>query len=258
MTLPPSKRTRSASNRDDSGSEVYQLTDEGEAIVSRLTSKIDEVYRKFEAIISEKDRKIEHLETELVTMKRNLTKLEEKIDDSEAYERRDMIVLSGELPLFKTGENCTNIVQQLVKDKLNLVIDSKDISVAHRLGKKPDSQRPDRRSIIAKLCRRDLKHELLSTTKSRRPANFYINESLTPKRDTILYALRRAKKNFPSVISGCNSVEGKVFVYVKPPNADPSARNSRMSINTYEGLSDFCSKVLNKPVSCLIDRWPHH
>jgi len=138
-----------------------------------------------------------------------------------------------------------------------MVIDSKDISVAHRLGKNPDSQRPDRRSIIAKLCRRDLKHELLTTTKSRRPANFYINGNLTPKRGKILYA-RKAKKNFPSLISGCNSVEGKVFIYVKPSKSDPSARNTRVSINTYDGLKDFCSTVLNNPVSSLIDRMPHH
>ena len=168
------------------------------------------------------------------------------------------MVLSGDLPDVREGENCSAIVRDVVKSKLNVIISNSDISVAHRIGKKPASQAPDKRGIIVKLCRRDLKHDLLTAVRSTKPSKFYINENLTPKRSTLLYALRQAKKKFPSVVSGCNSRDGKVFVYVKPPNSkDPSARNSRMAINTLDNLKDFSTKVLCKPVSCLIDRWPH-
>ena len=252
-----SPTTRSNVTKSDHVSDLHQLSDEGEMIVSRLTDKIDEIYTKFESIILEKDKRIECLENELVTVKKNLLQVVEKVDDADAYERRDTVVLSGNLPVYKTGENCSAIAQQLFKDKLKVILNSSDVSVAHRLGRKPDTQRSDKRSIIVKLCRRDLKHDILSAAKANKPHDFFVNENLTPKRSTLLYALRQAKKKFPSQISGCNSREGKVFVYIKPSNPDSSARNSKMSVNTLDSLEEFCSKILNKPVSCLIDRWPH-
>ena len=250
-----SPTTRSRSNSRDA---VDQLSDEGEMIVSRLTDKIDEMSRKFELLLGKRDERIKSLEDELVNVKRNLAKMEEKLDDADAYERRDAVVLSGDLPIAKTGENCSSIVRDIIKNKLNVNIAGSDISVARRVGKKPASQLPDKRSIIVKLCRRDLKQDLLTAARSVKPDRFFLNENLTPKRSTLLFALRQAKKKFPDIISGCNTVDGKVYVYVKPPSSEPAARNSRMTVNTLDGLKDFCGRVLKQPVSSLIDRWPHN
>ena len=102
------------------------------------------------------------------------------------------------------------------------------ISTSHRTGPKPRSpQVEDKRNIIVKLCRRYLKGELLSACRKCKP-NFYINESLTPTRSAILYALRKAKRMSPGVVAGCNSENGRVYVYVKNRDAAGDvARNKK-------------------------------
>ena len=92
--------------------------------------------------------------------------MEEKIDDADAYERRDTIILSGnDVPSVTHGEIVSDIVCGVVRDRLKLGMDVTDISAAHRLGPKPKSQGPDRRKIIVKLCRRERKYDLITACK---------------------------------------------------------------------------------------------
>ena len=67
---------------------------------------------------------------------RNKKKLDEKSDESKAYSRRDTIILSGnDFPAGSSTENCTQVVMDVVKSKLNVTINPSDISIAHRIGK---------------------------------------------------------------------------------------------------------------------------
>ena len=91
-----------------------------------------------------------------------------------------------------------------------------------------------------------------------KPSKFFVNEFLTPARQTISYVLRKAKKEFPHVISGSTSFDGKVFVWVKPPNPDaPRARDLRVEVSSHSKLMDFCTKTLEKPLSHFIQEWTH-
>ena len=93
--------------------------------------------------------------------------LENILEDQNAYERRDTIIFSGDaVPTSTTGENCVNVIQNLVRDKLRLEVHVGEFNIAHRLGKKPTTQAPDKRSLIVKLCRREMKHEIMSACKS--------------------------------------------------------------------------------------------
>ena len=102
------------------------------------------------------------LKNEVTALRKYVVALEDRLEEAEAYERRDTIVLSGtELPAATDGENTANTVCSLMKEKVEIVIKkNSDISVLHRLGKKPATQSQDKRSIIVKLCRRDTKHQL--------------------------------------------------------------------------------------------------
>ena len=83
-----------------------------------------------------------------------------------------------------------------MKHRLKINIKSTDLSTAHRLVPKPKTQGPDRRSIIIKLCRRELKHDLITACKKYKPPNFFINESLTPTRNSIFsHSVKLRKKN---------------------------------------------------------------
>ena len=188
-----------------------------------------------------------------------MSKIKGDIDDSIAYELRDTLVFSGEsLPEFTTGENTSNMVTALVKEKLKLNIASSDISVSHRLGKKLVGQQRDKRSIIAKFCRRDIKNDVLIQCRRSKPAGFYTNERLTPVRNTILYILRKMKRETNSRLISCSTIDGKVCAWVKPAiNSPPSVPSTKMIINTHEKLQDFCLTIMDKNLSSYLETWPH-
>ena len=144
----------------------------------------------------------------------NIEALKGKLDSNEQYERRDALILSGPaVPEVSEREDCKHIVRGLLRDETRLNIDAADISIAHRVGRKPTGR--DKRQIIFKLCRRDLVGEIFQACKRTRPP-FYINTSLTPLRNKILYGLRQLKRRYPDIVKGCRSTPtGEVNVFIK-------------------------------------------
>ena len=120
------------------------------------------------------------------------------------------------------------------------------------------SKNPNQRSIIVKFCRRDRKIEILTAARQSKVQQFFVNEHLTATQKAIGFVLRKAKREFPDVVSGSTTFDGKHCVWVKPPNPDaPGARDAKITIQTYEKLSQFCTRTLGKPVSYFIDDFPH-
>ena len=172
-------------------------------------------------------------------------------------ERKDTLIFSGQgIPEVTAGENCTAIVKDIVKNKLQLEIRVNDISTAHRLGKKVSNQQPDKRNIIIKLCRRDQKSDILNACRQLKP-DIYINESLTPIRGTIMYVLRKARRQFPRIITGCYSRDGRVFVWLRSPNSSPNDKDIRQSVNSRLKLEELCRSTLKTPLTTFIQNWPH-
>ena len=253
------RRSNRKENKGDVSSlDEGELSEDGRRIVQAITEQLNELKAEFRARLDEKDREIVSLKEDVAKLKNSLCKIEEKIDDADAYERRDTLVISGQgVPTAEVGENCQQIFCDLIKDKLHVNVGRSDISTAHRVGKKPVNQQPDKRNIIAKLCRRDLKMDILNACRQLKP-NIYINESLTPLRSSIMYVLRMAKKRYPSKISGYNSKEGSVQVWLKPPNSSaPGARNIRKVINTRLALENFCNETLEVPRTTFVEEWRH-
>ena len=57
--------------------------------------------------------------------------------DSDAMVRRNNIIISGnEVPNEQAGEDCTEIMRNLVQSKLRTILPSADITTAFRIGKK--------------------------------------------------------------------------------------------------------------------------
>ena len=213
---------------------------------------------EFEKRLAAKDSIITTMKEEIATLRKKVLDLEEKIDDNEAYERRDTVIFSGtDIPTAQEAEDTVKVITTLVKDKIGVVMKKDDISVAHRLGPKRNTQGLDKRSIVVELCRRETKLDLMKACKTVKPKNIYINESLTRLRAFALYGLRKAKKKFPSKIAGYGFYEGIVYAWVKPPNStDTRASNGKMWINTCDQFKDFCDRVLNCDPTELVDNWP--
>ena len=200
--------------------------------------------------------KVQSLEDESKNLRDLVSRLEERIDDTDAYERRDCVVFNGDaLPIAASGENTASIATDIIRNKLRINIKQEEISTAHRIGKKPVNQTPDRRKIIIKLCRRDLKKDILFACKELKPG-FYANESLTPLRNTILYGLRKMKRDdtASAVVRGASTYDGRVFAWIRTPG---STKDSRISINTRIKFEEFTKKYINLPVEQFISHWPN-
>ena len=158
-----------------------QLTASERRIVDALSFKMDALEEKLLNKIAEKDIIIDKLNYDIVNLRATVSRLGEKIDNNDSYERRDTLLFSGKkLPKFDKNENCATILNKMLRDEMNYSLPNDSISVCHRLGPVP-KRGEDRRTMIVKFCRRDTKMDVLKAAKTAKPQD----ESLTPSRRTI-------------------------------------------------------------------------
>ena len=184
--------------------------------------------------------------------------MEEKIDECEVEKRKLSLVVSGSgLPAHQNNEDCTKIVETLIRNKLSYSLGTASLVSAYRIGVKPVSQREDKRSIVAKFSSEEIVQEVVKASRTTRPQGLFFSENLIPKRQAIMKVLRKAKQDHSDKISGCSSIRGGVYVWIKPPRPDnPGARNSRLPVNTFSQLKNFCDSILSVEVSELVENWP--
>ena len=250
-------KTINKSQEDNDIIDTANLSEETVNILTILTKQMNHMINtKITEIMKQKDDKIDKLEQEIVNLKRDHEKFEELSEESVASERKNMILISGSIPSVTEDENCVEIVQELIKSKLNLNIKKDNIASAFRSGKKTaDTNQEDRRPIIIKLDERDTKIDMFSASKQVQPKNFYMKEYLTPNRNTILYALRQAKKKHPNKISSCKSIDGKVYAWLPPSDhavTRSKGKDHRVAVNSFKRLQRFCSDTLGDSVSSFI------
>ena len=178
-TLPHSLNMPTRSNATSYVKE--NLSEENQILICYIQEEFlrmkQEIKEEFTTLFGAKLKEVDDLKTEVKTLTEKVSKLEDLIDDADQYERRDCLVLSGPaLPTVSTGENCSTIVRNVIKNTCNINIPSHEISTAHRLGKKPFSQQPDRRNIIVKFCRRDTKDVYRSSKTQPRPSQLYVEK----------------------------------------------------------------------------------
>ena len=229
---------------------VSALVDFFKSYEAKILSMFSDMHSEFIELMKSSSEKVKQVEMEVTTLKKKIAKLEDKLEDSEAYERRDTLLFSGKkLPVSQVGEICSQVVLKSLSENLNLSISLNDISVAHRIGPKPKDQKPDQRKIIVKFCKRDVKNSILAAARRVKPQDFYVNESLTPQRQDIYFGIRKAKREFPDVISGCTTIDGSVYDWLKSGSSAPGARDLRLQMNNFDRFSSFCEEKFQKPAS---------
>jgi len=231
------------------GINVDDLSEDGKKIVMCLVTY-------FDSLLKDKQSDIDAMATRVDFLESRIQKFEETIDDAAAFEKRDTLILSGNIPKVTTDENCKQIVVNLLKNRTKFVISKDDISVSHRIGAKPRRQGADVRKILFKLVRRDLKTDILNACKSAKP-DFYVNESLTPVRDRIYFHLRKITKDNPAVIHHCKTFDGNVTVFLQPVNNTRGiSRLPKIVVNTRSQLKEFLRRTITKTFEDLHIDWP--
>ena len=126
------------------------------------------------------------------------------------------------------------------------------------MGRPPaaDSNKPDKRSIIAKFVIRDDKFRIMNTARNNatRVPGLFVNESLTKTRAKIFNTLRKCKDLSNGLLKGTSTLNGRVFaIHKSSATAPDDATPQRTEINTEEKLIDFCANFLKKPLDTFLD-----
>ena len=112
--------------------------------------------------------------------------------------------------------------KKLVEDHLSLEIQISDINTALRLGAKRLNQTADKRHNIVKFCSRDVKRGVIVARKKQNNAHICANESSSSTRNTLYDALRKMKREHPTLVKGCSTIDFfyyhffKVYASTKP------------------------------------------
>ena len=240
--------------------QLADLTIKFDADIAKLKSDMSILNKK----LTDSCSQVKELKAENLSLAKKVATLENSLDDEDAYVRRETVIFNGSaIPPAATGEICNNVIRKVIKDKLHIELNESDISVAHRAGKKPSSQGPDCRGIQVRFCRRDIKRQLMMIRKdnSDRSNTLYTNESLTPKRRSILFTLRQMKKKFPDLVKGCTSQDGRVYAFTpsasstnsRPQPTSRPSRDRKHLINTQDALVEFSRDFIQMPLDRFLE-----
>ena len=73
--------------------------------------------KEFLAAVAEKEEKVSALKLQNDLLKKRVDALEERIEENEAYERRDSLIISGStIPPANNDEDCSSIVRDCRSD----------------------------------------------------------------------------------------------------------------------------------------------
>ena len=255
---------------------IGKLSSDGKLIVSALMIELKEIRLELECRndeisdlkteitdlrqeIRNKDKNVEALSLQVTHLKKTVTNLENKLDEVDAYERQDTLIFSGtDIPDGSPNENSGDVIVQTITEKLRIQnISSSSISTAHRLGKRnPGPTSVDKRPIIVKFCHRETKRRILTAARRLKSSGLYVNESLTPLRRQILYAVRQIKRSNARLVKGCSTHDGKVLVYtLHSTNAPEDSPTTKRFINTYDELKFFCDAFIKKPLEEFVENF---
>lgn len=251
--MAPTSRAKAkqASSTFAKNANYDKLSEEGRLILDIIIEEYRGTMNEILSRIDEREEKITELQSEVSALRKGMSSLRERLDDVEADQRRDTIVLSGDgLPPATVGEDSTGVACDTIRSKVNFNLKRDHVISAHRIGKKSPVQGPDRRKLLVKLSHHEDMQELMSACRTVKPAGFYVSDNLTQSRSEILYALRRAKFRFRSKVSACGSLNGRVYVWIKHEN--PSMRNSKVFINSKQMLEDWCVRTLGVTATDLL------
>ena len=250
------KNRAEKSNSDDNNNDMVALdllTEDSQALYMLITDRFNATLLEIEKRMDAKDARIDSLERQVAVLKSDLSVMNDRLDNAESSERKDMLIMSGvSVPQYTEGENARGLVLGTIKQKMKLEFKSDDFLEVFRLGKKPVAQQPDKRSILMRLRNSEIKENLLGAARKVKPEGLYFNENLTATRSNILYTLRQAKRFHPEKISTCGSTNGRVYVMLQPTT--PTTRRAKLFIGNRDKLEAFLSDTVCENVASLLSR----
>ena len=218
------------SNRLDNIEKKISKMDNSQAVLKKSVTTIENYANNLMKENNQLKKEHEILQLEA---KENLKKIEvtqRKLDDLEQYGRKTMLEING-FPR-KEGENTTELTLSLAW-KMKVDLKREDIEACHRLSGKENA------GIIVELGSRVKRDAILVSKKHLKDIStkdfgfdsdglIFINESLTPKRKSLIRELKSVKKRY-----GFNFIwsrKGIIFIR-RDENSHPIRINSLSDLN---------------------------
>lgn len=184
---------------------------------------------KLEVIeIKEKLEKCERdLKQEPVSSKR-----EEDIEDLLQYQHRgDMLLTGPGVPSGVEGEDCSRIILEIVRNKLDVACVNNNIIGARRIGEFQSGPGKTDRRPIKFHTDPSTRHKILKKCVFKKP-NFYFNDSLSVSRTKLFQSIRKIKKDTPFLFHKAFIRDGQIMM-------QKSVETSPVCIKTKSNLDDF-------------------
>ncbi len=196
-------------------------------ITEKFTKKVDELnlnILSLKAEVQRKDQTIGLLAAENQQLKDTVEILNVKVGESESYQRRENLILTGlevrtadrvnatSDPLAQSSNTLLKKIIDFCTDVLHCNVDESDISIAHLLPSKDANSPP---AVMVRFVRRSVRDEVYSARSRLKnyttPSNnkIFINEDLTAMNRKILGVLRAKLRN--KVIAGAWSQSGRIM-----------------------------------------------
>ena len=211
---------------------------ETEEVVQVITSLFECLKKENDDLISyikelreEVNDLISNLREDISTLEKEVDSLKLEIDNIIQYEHGDGLVISGDIiPHSTPTENCKEIVLNLFWQHLNINLDEDDLSIAHRIGEKPNKGN-DNRKIFIKPVRKELSRRIFYAVCEFNPP-FYVNYYLIYTRRKIAYIIRQLKMNYPKKIIGYHSYNDETCILYNTRDYTSSVTNSPSLVET--------------------------
>ena len=142
-------------------------------------------------------------------LKNRVTRLEQDIDDTEQYNRRNNLRIS-KFP--ESASEDTDAIVIKIAETLNVPLTPGDIDRSHRVGR-PGSK--PQRDIIVKFATYRARERLFINRKKLKDSELkgiYLNEDMTRKRSKFMFEARKQVKAVNRKILGAWSSDGKILV----------------------------------------------
>lgn len=197
-----------------------------------LDDKLKFLVDKVDHLSKENDRKT----AEIAELNMNLAAAYAKVEDLEAYTRRENLIITG-LPISNAAEatktpagsderqteHATETERAVLTlcQNMNVPISSTDISVTHRLRKIPNIKGPP--AVIVRFTNRKARDAVYAARKTLKsiqdtqlsyPHPVYINEDLTKQQSHLFSEARKLVKS--KIISNTWTSQGHVYIKINP------------------------------------------
>ncbi|CAG9820757.1 unnamed protein product [Phaedon cochleariae] len=173
--------------------DIYELLKE---VNNNLTTKIEKIDQDLKTISAKVSQEIEETKDKVTTLETENSELKRRIEETERKLKSNNLIVYGiKEDNLETTASLVDEIEKIIKEKLELNLNSSEITNTYRIGKDKGKKRP----ILVTINSQMRKREILKNCYKLKGTNIYISEDLIGKdleeRKILVNYMKEARKN---------------------------------------------------------------